>query len=384
MDLADYRRRSLPRGLSLTISIHEVRDRIGSMPSRSGDFQVDVHSLVSAAVGVGLHPGWLPISASRTAFDAGWRVELLQAVTDWSTGRVHKTNLYVDELDPTEKGFASYHLGMTFAYAWARVALGVGHLAHVDRLLTAAGYPVTGPRPDLLGASPSGWLYAVEAKGRSGALGSAITSGKRQIAESNYWFSLNGRTAIGVVAATYFAADNAPMKMRIRDPLTTAPLYEISETALRAAALEPYAEVIASQEARLDVGENIGAEIGDTGVAIVISPEAQVTMELLGLRPRPFRSRERHGQPAGFVVAEQEFAPVARPRLDADDLGPPRRLPGVERYETVGRELGRQRDEAEPMTVGPFDGYIDRDGIGILLDERWPRTSGDLEFFDRG
>jgi hypothetical protein len=92
-----------------------------------------------------------------------------------------KSDLY-NEMDTTEKGAASYFLGMTFIKLFADRLLDIPLLWHVSTSSQAISYVSGKSRPDLIGCSKSlnEWVVA-EAKGRSGAFNQdALYAAKNQ------------------------------------------------------------------------------------------------------------------------------------------------------------------------------------------------------------
>ena len=332
------------------------------LPSR-GVMQTDGQRIADAAIAVGVHPTWSP-SPHRTsnAFDARWREELLLAVLDWSSGTIQKHAMYDEELDKTEKGFASYHIGMTFALLWAREVLAVQDLAHVDRILENAGIHSNERRPDLLGADSTGVLYAIEAKGRSRGIGDAIKRGKRQITESRYWFSLNGVSAIGVVTATHF--ENDTLSLYAEDPESWARQYSVSTDLLRTIALEPYAEAISREgpdaELELPTGHR-GAEIGDTGVLVALAPRVSEVLRLAGTRQPPQRQRS-------LVSKKALLAELAEAQ---EETLLPIELPGRQRYLQVADVIDLELRDEQTLEFGSYRGRESPSGVAVLVDSRW-------------
>lgn len=97
---------------------------------------------------------------------------------------VDRSTLY-DALDPTEKGAASYLLGMVMAKLFAAKLFDTPWLFHVSQATvcgTAIAYTKgSKSRPDLIGQNRAGGWLVVEAKGRTNGLdGVALTKAKGQ------------------------------------------------------------------------------------------------------------------------------------------------------------------------------------------------------------
>lgn len=333
-----------------------VSGPIGGTAIGSGHLAVDGLAVANAAIAVGVHPAWAPSPLrAANAFDARWRLELARAVLDWGGNRVRKRPIYDQELDRTEKGFASYHIGMVCSLLWARQVLVVPHLAHVDRILDAAGIHTNDRRPDLLGSDAAGRLYAIEAKGRSRGAGDAMVRARRQLRESRYWFTLSdGTPALGVACISYFDGDE--LRVQTADPVSQARRYTTTPEILRAASLEPYAEAILREGSAIPIDGldgYVGNEIGDTGVVVALAPEVQPALALAeGRRAKPTRRRSL----TEAVLRAQ------------DGTQQPRDLPDAQRYE----RLAAAPDFAEEsIALGESKGIRLPSGAAVLVDARW-------------
>ena len=323
----------------------------------NGRLAVGGAAVANAAIAVGVHPAWAPSPLrAGSAFDARWRLELARAVLDWSGSRVRKRPIYDQELDRTEKGFASYHVGMVFALLWARQVLHVPHLAHVDRLLDAAGIHTNDRRPDLIGCGSGGRLYAIEAKGRSRGAGDAMVRARRQLRESRYWFALaDGTPAVGVACVTYFDGDD--LRVQTADPVSQARRYTTAPEIIRAASLEPYAEAILREGPATEIeglDGYLGNQIGDTGVVVALAPEVQPALGLPEVRRQ---------QPVTRQVLTKA-ALVAQDGADAQ----PRALPDAERYEPL---MAAPEFAEERFEIGESKGLRLPNGAAVLVDARW-------------
>lgn len=92
-----------------------------------------------------------------------------------------KSSLY-ERMDPTEKGFASYFLGMTLTKLFSNQFLSTPLLWHVSSASQAISYRPGNSRPDLIGcrSTLNDWIIA-EAKGRSGSFDAlALSNAKKQ------------------------------------------------------------------------------------------------------------------------------------------------------------------------------------------------------------
>lgn len=133
------------------------------------------------------------------------------------SGALALSSLY-GRLDPTEKGWASYRIGMIMTKLLAAKILGVDWLVHLDTSdwdVHFAEYLLGRMRPDLVGMSETGEYYVLEAKGRSGpASKAAYDKAKIQV---NQVRTINGQEPMRVALESYCLKDGR-IKVRWRDP----------------------------------------------------------------------------------------------------------------------------------------------------------------------
>lgn len=141
----------------------------GHQLSGTHDLQVTWQELVWAAITVGkpglahlLTHGWHSIS------DVIVRSHTIYAHLRQSSNRYEKSALYQD-LDPTEKGAASYFLGMVAAKVLCARLLDTPWLLHLSMFQATGGAVALQGRsqPDLIGIDRNGRWIVAEAKGRS-------------------------------------------------------------------------------------------------------------------------------------------------------------------------------------------------------------------------
>jgi len=110
------------------------------------------------------------------------------AYVDETADGLCTTDLY-DSLDATEKGAASYRIGMGIAKIIAERKLHVPWMRHIDPLIRQGIIQTdqkTHERPDMVGQSPDNQWHIIEAKGRSNSDREAMRKGKLQAAAVNY------------------------------------------------------------------------------------------------------------------------------------------------------------------------------------------------------
>lgn len=126
-----------------------------------------VELLLHAAT-VGDYSFPLGVNSQRPWIEFLWRRALIRSCLDEQNGYLVQSESY-RRLDATEKGAASYFLGMTQASLLAARVLQMSPVSHVDDLLYwAYGNVPQQSRPDLIGYDPNGaGKLVLEAKGRS-------------------------------------------------------------------------------------------------------------------------------------------------------------------------------------------------------------------------
>jgi hypothetical protein len=166
---------------------------IGFGPSiGAGNLNITWAELVWAAVTYGKssscyhlkHPG-------HSRAEKKYRTYLLYTCLTQKGQKLFKSGLYTD-MDQTEKGAASYFLGMTLTKLFADRLLDIPLLWHVSTSSQAISFILGKSRPDLIGCSSklNEWIVA-EAKGRSdGFDSSALLKAK---AQSKMITTINGK-----------------------------------------------------------------------------------------------------------------------------------------------------------------------------------------------
>jgi len=166
---------------------------------------------------------WAAVTIARPYGSRGFRnvtASGFEAVRRWSTirtaieqsnssrPRLQQTNSFIG-LDPTEKGFINYFVGMTFCKLFASKILDRPWLLHLDIYKDKLGviFKRGKSRPDFIGRSRdlNKW-YAFECKGRSSPPGDKEKAkAKRQARRVR---SVSGKTcAMHIAAITYFKSN---------------------------------------------------------------------------------------------------------------------------------------------------------------------------------
>lgn len=166
---------------------------VGFCPSiGAGNLNVTWAELVWAAVTYGKssscyhlkHPG-------HSRAEKKYRTYLLYTCLMQNGSNLFKSGLYA-EMDQTEKGAASYFLGMTLTKLFAGRLLDTPLLWHVSTSSQAISFLPGKSRPDLIGCSSklNEWIVA-EAKGRSDGFDSTALSKAK--AQSQMITTINGK-----------------------------------------------------------------------------------------------------------------------------------------------------------------------------------------------
>jgi hypothetical protein len=119
-------------------------------------------------------------------------------------------------LDPSEKGIASFYLGMAMAKLYAGKVLGIPWLMHISRYEAnwAVSYGVSAKRPDLFGCNAAGEWAVAEAKGRTQVTGALV---KQMKAQKSSVATINGAApAHRYGSTTRFQAGQ--LTLRVVDP----------------------------------------------------------------------------------------------------------------------------------------------------------------------
>jgi hypothetical protein len=145
----------------------------------TSDVELSLRRLVHAAVTAGHNQGWRQsiVPSVAAQWELLWKTSALRVAVserntqpNWRPARMRlvPTDRF-DRMDPSERRALSYHLGITLAVAWARKALGIPWLLHLDVYQNQynANLRPGNSRPDLIGRHRNGSWAVFETKGRS-------------------------------------------------------------------------------------------------------------------------------------------------------------------------------------------------------------------------
>jgi hypothetical protein len=153
--------------------------------------------------------GWYSLS------DAIVRSQMVYANLQQSSSRFRKTSLY-DSLDPTEKGAASYFMGMMATKLVAARLFDTPWLFHLSRFKKSAGTVTLNgnSQPDLIGLNNRRDWIVIEAKGRTN--GFNFDAQSKAKAQTRKLRKINGQfPALRIGIQAYFSPD---LEVMIDDP----------------------------------------------------------------------------------------------------------------------------------------------------------------------
>lgn len=142
----------------------------------------DWHEIIWSAITVGKkNASDINKHGKYSIYEIMSRAMLIWTSLKSSKGYLEKSSVY-QNMDPTEKGFVSFSLGMTMSKLLASKLLNVHWLEHVANINTSVTTRVeTKSRPDLIGLNARKEFVIIEAKGRSNAFNyDAQSKAKRQ------------------------------------------------------------------------------------------------------------------------------------------------------------------------------------------------------------
>jgi len=169
---------------------------------------------------------WAAVTVGKLGFDdllgygqysrdeVRFRYYLIRSHLMQSANKVIKSSLY-RSLDSTEKGSASYFIGMAVSKIFGNSLLDVPWLVHLEKIKVLYKIELKGKsRPDLLGQNSKGQWIVFEAKGRSdGFSQSALDKAKEQAKQVK---KVSGvKPFLKVAVESYF---NTTLSAHIADP----------------------------------------------------------------------------------------------------------------------------------------------------------------------
>ena len=223
------------------------------------------------------------------------------------TGRMVRSPAFAT-LDPSEKGIASFYLGMAMAKLFADKVLGIPWLMHISRYEArwAVRYGASGKRPDLFGCNSAGDWAVAEAKGRTRVTGALLRQMKAQ--KSNVATINGAMPAHRYGSATRFEAGQLALRVVDPPPRRDAEEVPIDPAAWLTDYYTPIVDLIADADRHVEglylfgVIPNTGVEVGVTEeIAEWVGYSRQRSFE----RPAPRRAAAARQDVLGRRLAEQ-------------------------------------------------------------------------------
>jgi hypothetical protein len=329
---------------------------------QTGEINVLWPDLVWAAITYGKSSAYPWSSSSGYArAERKYRAYLLYSCLKEIGGKCVKSEGY-SSMDATEKGAASYFLGMTLAKLVAERLLSAPWLWHISCGSQALSFLNGKSRPDMLGRDLLGRWIVVEAKGRSGNLDmNALNSAKDQ---TRMVSTVNGALPycrVGVQA--YFDPD---LRVYLLDPQPFDNAERVNFDVIRA--LDEYygfrhllrqfgkkRQVLSIEYLVIDEVE-LGIQIGLPEALVKDYDHIELTTILKGLPTR--------GADSLSLAPEQGLEEAVQSVRNIDSI---RQLPSAG---TPARNLSKSS-------------CMYSDGFFIELDERWDDEKMALEPFER-
>ncbi|ELM3615339.1 hypothetical protein RYR54_000952 [Aeromonas sobria] len=190
----------------------------------------DWHEVVWAAITVGKrNSAQISSHGALSLYEIINRSTLVWLTLKQNANKLEKSSVYTD-MDPTEKTFVSFSLGMIMSKIFALKLLGIPWLEHVSSVNSSVVTKTqTKSRPDLIGLNKRKEYIIFEAKGRSNNFDSAVQAkAKNQTKVIHKIGSL--QPVLRVACQSYF---NNSLEVYIEDPedIQEEPInIEISET----------------------------------------------------------------------------------------------------------------------------------------------------------
>jgi hypothetical protein len=304
-------------------------EAIGFSPSiKKGDLTVTWAELVWAAVTYGKSSVCYHLKyPGHSRAEKKYRAYLLYTCLKQEGEQLFKSGLY-EEMDQTEKGAASYFLGMVLTKIFADRLLDIPLLWHVSKSSQAISFAPGKSRPDLIGCSSklNEWIVA-EAKGRSDGFNKlALSKAKEQ---SQMVTTINGNAPkFRFGSESYFSPH---LQVVMEDPPAEREAIPVKFNT---------AQALAEYYSILPLLNEHGAEVRIHGVDYVAMYDEDVGVSI--------------GLPANFVL------PILESELRTSEVDLP---------------LETRLSQLE---------YVGRDGFFIRLDSRWSEHEMEKEPHMRG
>lgn len=178
-----------------------------------------MHDIIWAAITVGKrNKAQITKHGIYSIYEIINRSTLVWTSLKLSSDRLIKTDVY-NEMDPTEKVFVSFSLGMTMSKLFSLKLLRVPWLEHVSNISnTLKTRTATKSRPDLIGVNYRNDFVIVEAKGRTNDFNDAAQNVAKT--QTKVIKTIDGKSPVLRVASQSFFNDY--LEVYFEDPEDTA------------------------------------------------------------------------------------------------------------------------------------------------------------------
>lgn len=178
-----------------------------------GTMHVSWNEIYWSAITAGKKPNFYLKNPKEYIYEIIHKIFLIKTSLKNNLNYLEKTDLY-EGMDPTEKGFTSYFLGMTSTKLFAEKYMETPYLWDVSNALEAISYLPGNSRPDLIGLSLKNKWIVAEAKGRTNGFdNTALIKAKNQ---SRMISTINGALPLYRFGSeSYF---NPYLSMELIDP----------------------------------------------------------------------------------------------------------------------------------------------------------------------
>ena len=211
-------------------------------------------------------------------------------------------------LDPSEKGIASFYLGMAMAKLYADKVLGIPWLMHISRYEAnwAVKYGASAKRPDLFGCNAAGEWAVAEAKGRTRVTSALL---KQMKAQKSSVATINGAAPTYVYgSATRFEAGQLTLRVVDPPPRRNAQEVPIDPAAWLTDYWTPIVDLVADTDRHVE-GPYVVGVLPNTDIEVGVTEEiidwVADSRQRLFQRPAPRRADSRREDIPGRRLAGQ-------------------------------------------------------------------------------
>jgi hypothetical protein len=190
--------------------------------------QIDWHDLIWSAITVGKrNNAQITKNGIFSVYEIINRASLIWSSLKVESGHLSKTDIYV-EMDPTEKVFVSFSIGMTISKLFSSKLLNtpwLEHVANIDQRIRVNKR--TKSRPDLIGLNSRKEFIIVEAKGRTSKYSN--TAQKKAKEQAKVISNIAGTMPVLRVASQSYFTDHLEVYFEDPEEVVEKPLEIITD-----------------------------------------------------------------------------------------------------------------------------------------------------------